>query len=88
MRELSVNHEECIAALFTAGVVGQGGAGFPSHVKYAAKADVLIANGCECEPLLATDKHLMTHYAQTLGETLATVSAMSGAKRGSASGDL
>ena len=35
-----------------AGVVGAGGAGFPTHVKLAAKADLVIANGAECEPLL------------------------------------
>jgi Na+-translocating ferredoxin:NAD+ oxidoreductase RnfC subunit len=31
-----------------AGVVGAGGGGFPAHVKLAAKADTLIANGAEC----------------------------------------
>ena len=33
-----------------AGVVGAGGGGFPAHVKLAAKADTVIANGAECEP--------------------------------------
>ncbi|MBM3890659.1 MAG: electron transport complex protein RnfC, partial [Verrucomicrobia bacterium] len=33
-----------------AGVVGAGGGGFPTHVKVAAKADTVIANGAECEP--------------------------------------
>lgn len=38
-----------------AGVVGAGGGGFPAHVKLAAKADTVIANGAECEPLLHKD---------------------------------
>ena len=46
-------------AVRQAGVVGEGGAGFPAHVKYAASVDTVIANGCECEPLLYTDQHLM-----------------------------
>ncbi|MPM31430.1 Electron transport complex subunit RsxC [bioreactor metagenome] len=45
--------------IFEAGVVGCGGAGFPTHVKLRAKADYLIINGVECEPLLSTDRFLM-----------------------------
>ena len=39
-----------------AGVVGAGGAGFPTHVKLAAKADTVLINAAECEPLLHKDK--------------------------------
>lgn len=45
--------------IFNAGVVGAGGAGFPTHVKYNNKVDTLIINGVECEPLIGTDKYLM-----------------------------
>ena len=38
------------------GVVGAGGAGFPTHVKLGTKADCFIVNGAECEPLIETDK--------------------------------
>ena len=38
-----------------AGVVGAGGGGFPAYVKLAGKADTVIANGAECEPLLYKD---------------------------------
>lgn len=38
-----------------AGIVGAGGAGFPSYAKLAPGADTLIVNGAECEPLLYTD---------------------------------
>ena len=41
------------------GLVGDGGAGFPSYAKLAEGADTLIVNGSECEPLLYTDYVLM-----------------------------
>ena len=47
----------------SAGVVGAGGGGFPAHVKLAAKADTVIANGAECEPLLHKDAAVMEHFA-------------------------
>lgn len=46
-----------------AGVVGAGGGGFPTHVKLAAKADTVIANGAECEPLLHKDAAVMEQWA-------------------------
>lgn len=46
-----------------AGVVGAGGGGFPTHAKLAAKADTVIANGAECEPLLHKDGACMEHQA-------------------------
>ena len=48
-----------VNAIRSAGVVGAGGAGFPSHVKAAARAEVVLANGAECEPLLRSDTELM-----------------------------
>jgi Na+-translocating ferredoxin:NAD+ oxidoreductase RnfC subunit len=44
------------------GVVGAGGAGFPTHVKLKAKAEVIILNAAECEPLLHKDKELLRNY--------------------------
>ncbi len=49
-----------------AGVVGAGGAGFPTHVKLNGEIKTLIINAVECEPLLQVDKHLMKHYATEL----------------------
>ncbi len=46
-----------------AGVVGAGGAGFPTWKKLDAKVDFVIANGAECEPLLHNDQHLMAREA-------------------------
>ena len=45
-----------------AGVVGAGGAGFPTHVKLNSKADFILMNGAECEPLLRVDQQLMAMY--------------------------
>jgi Na+-translocating ferredoxin:NAD+ oxidoreductase RnfC subunit len=42
-----------------AGIVGAGGAGFPSYAKLAEGAEVLVINGAECEPLLYTDYILL-----------------------------
>ena len=45
--------------LKNAGIVGAGGAGFPSYAKLAQGADLLVVNGAECEPLLYTDYYLL-----------------------------
>lgn len=56
-----------VTAIEKAGVVGAGGGGFPSHVKAASRADVVLGNGAECEPLLRGDSELMrTHAARVL----------------------
>jgi electron transport complex protein RnfC len=55
--------EEIVAAIQDAGVVGLGGAGFPTHAKLRIPADrfvdTLIVNGAECEPYLTTDHRVM-----------------------------
>ena len=71
-----------IAAVKAAGIVGEGGAGFPAHVKYAADADTVIANGCECEPLLHTDQHHMLHHANEIVRAFSELMQATGAKRG------
>jgi Na+-translocating ferredoxin:NAD+ oxidoreductase RnfC subunit len=63
-----------------AGVVGAGGGGFPSHVKLAAKADTLIANGAECEPLLHKDAVIMEDDAATLVKGMQLAGEAVGAK--------
>lgn len=50
---------DIIEAIRNAGVVGAGGAGFPTHVKFSRSVDTVIANGAECEPLLAADQAVM-----------------------------
>ena len=63
--------EDVRQAISSAGIVGLGGATFPAHVKAATPAgaaEVLIINGCECEPYLTCDDALMRTYPrQTVG---------------------
>ena len=49
-------------AVRNAGVVGAGGAGFPTHVKLEGEAEYVLANGAECEPLLHKDAELTQAY--------------------------
>jgi Na+-translocating ferredoxin:NAD+ oxidoreductase RnfC subunit len=65
-----------------AGVVGAGGAGFPTHVKIAAKAECVIANGAECEPLLRVDQQVMAGYPDDLVEGLLLVMRRVNASQG------
>ena len=65
-----------------AGVVGAGGAGFPTHVKIDASVDKVLVNGASCEPLLMSDPVLMETEIELLCEGLLAVCAATGAKRG------
>lgn len=65
-----------------AGVVGAGGAGFPTHVKLAGNADTVLINAAECEPLLHKDKELILAYADDIVSGTATAMRLTGAKRG------
>ena len=64
--DLSV--EQIVAAVQRGGVVGLGGAAFPTHVKLApprdVKVDTIILNGAECEPYLTTDHRIMVEYPE------------------------
>lgn len=66
----------------SAGVVGAGGAGFPTHVKLDARVDTVIVNGAECEPLLFKDKELMRLHAPRLVQGLKLGMLATGAGRG------
>lgn len=64
-----------------AGIVGCGGAGFPTHVKYAGgPVEYLIINGAECEPLLRTDRYIMKHLGDRVVSAVEAVGEMLGAK--------
>jgi len=65
-----------------AGVVGAGGGGFPTHVKLAASADTVIANGAECEPLLHKDAVVMEEQAAPLVRGMQLAMAAVGARHG------
>ena len=57
------------------GIIGAGGAGFPSYAKLAEGADLLLINGSECEPLIYTDyiilKNELTLVLDGISEVLA-----------------
>lgn len=59
----SITKEELRNIIREAGIVGMGGAAFPTHVKLSPpkekKIDAFILNGCECEPYLTSDHRLM-----------------------------
>jgi len=65
-----------------AGVVGAGGGGFPTHVKLAARADTVIANGAECEPLLHKDAVVMELNAARIVQGLQLAMDAVGAAKG------
>jgi Na+-translocating ferredoxin:NAD+ oxidoreductase RnfC subunit len=65
-----------------AGVVGAGGAGFPTHVKLSAKVDTVIANGAECEPLLRIDQQMAAKYCEKLVRGVELAMQATGAGRG------
>ena len=55
-----------LAAIQACGLVGVGGAGFPTHVKLSAKVDTLVINAAECEPYLTTDAREMLECSDTI----------------------
>lgn len=68
--------------LRAAGVVGAGGAGFPTYVKFGAKADIFLVNAAECEPLLKVDQQLMILHAKQLIRGLVLGMQATGATEG------
>jgi Na+-translocating ferredoxin:NAD+ oxidoreductase RnfC subunit len=70
-----------VTAIEKAGVVGAGGGGFPSHVKAASRADVVLGNGAECEPLLRGDSELMRTQAARVLRGLALMRDSVGASK-------
>ncbi len=59
---------EVVAAVQQAGVVGLGGAAFPTHVKLlppeGVQVELLLVNGAECEPYLTTDHRIMVEFPE------------------------
>lgn len=74
--------ERIVEKIRNAGVVGAGGAGFPTHVKVNATVDTVLVNGASCEPLLMSDPYLMEQHTQLLLRGLQAVLDCTGATRG------
>lgn len=81
----SMTPDEIVSAVQAAGLVGLGGAAFPSHVKLkppeGVVIDTVIVNGCECEPYLTCDHRIMLERTDALIRGIRMVLRATGAKR-------
>jgi electron transport complex protein RnfC len=77
--------EDALARIREAGILGMGGAGFPSHIKLSPPPnkhiDIIIADGAECEPYLTTDEAAMTEKPHLLVKGLEIVMKITGVNR-------
>ncbi|MCP3673406.1 MAG: electron transport complex subunit RsxC [Gammaproteobacteria bacterium] len=77
--------DELVKAVQQSGMVGLGGAAFPSHVKLlppkGMSVETVLINGCECEPYLTCDHRVMLEYTEKLIAGTELVMNVLGAKR-------
>jgi electron transport complex protein RnfC len=77
--------DEIVTAIQQAGIVGLGGAAFPTHVKLkipeGKRVDTLIINGVECEPFLTTDHRVMLEQSDDIFMGVRYLLKVTGAKR-------
>ncbi|MCM8760766.1 MAG: electron transport complex subunit RsxC, partial [Candidatus Omnitrophica bacterium] len=82
----AMSPEELVAVIKEAGIVGMGGAVFPTHVKLSPPKnkpiDAVILNGVECEPYLACDARLMIEKTNQILKGLDIILKIVGAKEG------
>lgn len=76
--------DEIIDIVREAGIVGMGGAGFPTCVKLkpAKPVDTILLNGCECEPMLTADHQVLLKYADDIIYGLKAILKTTGAEKG------
>jgi len=76
--------DEIIDIVKESGIVGMGGAGFPTYVKLkpAQPVDTILLNGCECEPLLTADHRLLLAYSDDIVFGLKAMLKATGAEKG------
>lgn len=67
--------------IYSAGIVGAGGAGFPTHVKARSKVEYVLVNGAECEPLLHKDYEIMLHFAPEIVKGVEAMVKQTSAKK-------
>ena len=82
----SIDPKEIAEKVKAAGIVGMGGATFPTHVKLSpppdTQMDTVIINGAECEPYLTADDTLMRHHARIVVEGCRAAMHALGANKG------
>lgn len=76
--------DEIIEIVKEAGIVGMGGAGFPTCVKLkpAKPVDTILLNGCECEPILTADHRVLLEFADDIIFGLKAIMKTTGAQKG------
>ena len=80
----SLTQDDIVALVREKGIVGMGGAGFPTSVKLkpAKPVDTILLNGCECEPLLTADHRVLLEYADDVIFGLKLMIRCVGAEKG------
>ena len=73
--------DELKSLIKEAGIAGAGGAGFPSYAKLNDKADTIILNCAECEPLFRLHRQLLRRYSFEIISTLDLMTKCLGAKQ-------
>ncbi len=73
---------EIVNRIYEAGVVGAGGAGFPTHIKADSRAEIVIANACECEPLIRSDRFVLEAFHEEVLEGLHLMMLATGSSKG------
>jgi electron transport complex protein RnfC len=76
--------DDLVEAIRKSGVVGLGGAGFPTHVKFKvdpARIEALIVNGAECEPYITSDTYTMTERTADIELALSEIKKYFGIKK-------
>ncbi len=68
--------------IYESGVVGAGGAGFPTHVKANSNVEFVLANGAECEPLIHKDFELMVNFPEEIVDGMQLMLKATGAGKG------
>ena len=76
-----MDRKQMLDRIRAAGVVGAGGAGFPTYKKLDSQVEHIIANGAECEPLLAKDRETMRQDTEAFFGGLAFMQQITGAKK-------
>ena len=62
--------QELQKTVYDAGIVGAGGAGFPTHRKFSDKVEQIVVNAAECEPLMMVDHHILHAHLAELVDAL------------------
>ena len=80
----SLTPDEIVEIVKNAGIVGMGGAGFPTSVKLKPPkpVDTILLNGCECEPLLTADHRVLLEFADDVIFGLKAIIKTVGAEKG------